>query len=358
MSSNAFNTADDILTDALEREVEPEPARPQSGWRALLRSRDIAILLVALALFAFFDLGNSRMASETTLVALARRVAPLGIVAAGMTYLFVAGEIDLSVGGLYGLLMVVISILIEKRNVDPWLAVCLIGVLGLAIGGLNGFLVTRIGLPSFIATLGTWVALRGAGNLLSGGIATSSTRTNLDYYKFFGSNVPGTRVPTIFALMLVIMLIAAVILAKTRFGSDAYATGGDAEAARNNGIQTRRIKWSCFIVTGGLCAVAAALQFGRLANSPYNGGSGFELQVIAGVIIGGVGLFGGRGTVFGSLIGVLILSMLTSGLILIGVTEFWDGIVSGLVILVAAGLDLVVRRAGFSVFQQPREVAT
>ena len=149
-----------------------------------------------------------------------------------------------------------------------------------------------------------WIALRGTGNLLSGGIASASTKTNLDYYRFFGSNVPGTAVPTIFALMLIVVLIAAFILAKTRFGSDAYATGGNVESARNNGIRTRRVKWTCFIVTGGLVGLASSLQFGRLANSPFNGGNGFELQVIAGVIIGGVGLFGGRGTVFGSLIGV------------------------------------------------------
>jgi ribose transport system permease protein len=263
-----------------------------------------------------------------------------------MTFLFVAGEIDLSVGGLYGLLMVIISMLIEKRNFDPWLAMGIIMLLGLGVGALIGLLVTRVGLPSFIVTLGVWVAMRGAGNLLSGGISTASTRTSLDYYRFFGSNVPGTHIPTIFALMLVVVAIAGVILARTRFGSDVYATGGNVEAARNNGIRTRRIKWTCFILTSGLVALAASLQFGRLANSPFNGGNGFELQVIAAVIIGGVGLFGGRGTILGSLIGVLILNMLTSGLILMGVTEFWDGIVSGLVILAAAGLDLVVRRAG------------
>jgi ribose transport system permease protein len=346
MSSDAFRAAEAVLTDSLESEEETELVREATGWRTLVRSRDLAISVVAIALFAFFYAANSRMAAETTLVALARTMAPLGIVAAGMTYLFVAGEIDLSVGGLYGLLMVVISILIEKRDVDPWLAMGVIMALGLAVGTLNGFLVTRVGLPAFIVTLGMWVALRGAGNLLSGGIASASTKTNLDYYRFFGSNVPGTKVPTIFTLMLLVMLIAAVILAKTRFGSDVYATGGDAEAARNNGIWTRRIKWTCFILTSGLVALAAALQFGRLANSPFNGGSGFELHVIAAIIIGGVGLLGGRGTVYGSLIGVLILNMLTSGLILMGVTEFWDGIVSGLVILAAAGLDLLVRRTG------------
>src|SRR5437879_11609130 len=240
MSIDQFDAADDVLTEALQADEDRHLFGGQAhGWRStfgrLVSNRDIAILLVAVLLFAFFDIANSRMASDTTLVALARRVAPLGIVAAGMTYLFVAGEIDLSVGGLYGLLMVVISILIEKRNVDPWLAMGVIIALGLAVGALNGFLVTRVGLPAFIVTLGMWVALRGAGNLLSGGIATASTKTNLDYYRFFGSNVPGTKVPTIFALMLVVMLIAAVLLAKTRFGSDAYATGGDAEAARNTG---------------------------------------------------------------------------------------------------------------------------
>src|SRR5260370_40346602 len=114
--------------------------------------------------------------------------------------------------------MVVISILSEKRNVDPWLATLVIMLLGLAVGGLNGFLVTRVGLPSFIATLGMWGALRGAGNLFSGGIASASTRTELDHYRFFGSNRPGTRVPTIFPLMLGVLLIAAVLLGQARLG--------------------------------------------------------------------------------------------------------------------------------------------
>ena len=350
-----MSTVDDVLTEALDAEPEPEPAGAYGGLGRFVRSRDAAILLVAIALFIFFDLANSRMAAQTTLVAMARTLAPLGIVAAGMVFLFVAGEIDLSVGGLYGLLMVIISILIEKRDVNPWLAMAVIILLGLGVGTINGFLVTRVGLPSFIATLGMWVALRGTGNLLSGGIASASTKTDLDYYRFFGSNVPGTAVPTIFALMLIVVVIASIVLATTRFGSDAYATGGNVESARNSGIRTRRIKWTCFIMTGGLVGLAGALQFGRLANSPFNGGNGFELQVIAGVIIGGVGLFGGRGTVFGSLIGLIILTMLTSGLILMGVTQFWDGVVSGLVILAAAGLDVLVRRVGAAA-QQSREV--
>jgi ribose/xylose/arabinose/galactoside ABC-type transport system permease subunit len=153
--------------------------------------------------------------------------------------------------------------------------------------------------------------------------------------------------------MLVIIVIGGVVLAKTRFGSHIYATGGNLEAAQNAGINTNRVKLMCFALTGGLSALGGVLVFGRFGMAPGNIGSGFELQVIAGIIIGGVGLFGGRGTIFGAFIGILISVMLTSGLILLGVKEFWDGIVSGIVILIAAGLDLIVRRSASRVLGRP-----
>ncbi|MBV9355647.1 MAG: ABC transporter permease [Chloroflexi bacterium] len=359
VSDPSFDT-DEGLEEALAQQPIPDAAWDSAlpgPWprrvQKALTNRDVVILLVCLALFAFFTALNPRMASPDTLLSIARRVAPLGVVAVGMTFLLIAGEIDLSIGGIYGFLMVLISIMIEKRHVDPWLSVAVVLALGVAFGSLNGWLVTRIGLPSFIATLGIWVALTGAADVLSGGIATSATNTSLSYYQFFGSNVPGTRVPTIFALMIVCALIGGVILATTRFGSDVYATGGDTEAARNNGIATARIKWLCFTMTGVLAAFASVLEFGRIANAPANGGTGFELQVIAGVIIGGVGLFGGRGTVFGSIVGIIILSMLASGLILIGVTQYWDGVASAIVILGAVGLDRLVRRTGIRWSEQP-----
>jgi ribose transport system permease protein len=358
VTADRFQDADDSVGEALARvPAEDSISSDQPGrWRRLAHgafgNRDLVILLVCLALFGFFTALNPRMAAPDTLISIARRIAPLGMVAVGMTFLFVAGEIDLSVGGIYGFLMVLISIMIEKRNIDPWLSVAVVLLLGVAFGSLNGWLVTRIGLPSFIATLGVWVALSGAANVLSGGIATSATKTYLSYYQFFGSNVPGTRVPTIFALMVVCALVGGLVLATTKFGSDVYATGGNADAARNNGIATARVKWLCFVMTGGLAAFAAVLEFGRIANAPFNAGTGFELQVIAGVIIGGVGLFGGRGTVFGSIVGVVILSMLASGLILIGVTQYWDGVASAIVILAAVGLDTLVRRTGTRLSQQ------
>jgi ribose transport system permease protein len=180
--------------------------------------------------------------------------------------------------------------------------------------------------------------------MMSGGIATAAVKTDLDFYRIFGGNIGDTRIPNIFVVMLIVAVIGGIVLSRTKFGSDIYATGGDVEAARNNGINTRRVKLLAFVTTGGLCGLAAALQFGRIGNAPFFAGSGFELQVIATIIIGGVGLYGGRGTIFGAIIGVAIYSMLASGLIIsLKIGGFWDGVATGLVILIAAGLDLVVR---------------
>ncbi|MHB8630260.1 MAG: ABC transporter permease, partial [Aggregatilineales bacterium] len=229
----------------------------------------------------------------------------------------------------------------------------------LLIGTINGLLVTRVKLPAFIVTLGMLAVLRGIANALSGGLSYEvPTGINNSFYQVFGGDIPlpGIRLPgntsdnpfvlpNQVIIMLIVTIIGGIVLARTRFGSNVYATGGDAEAARNNGINTGRIKLICFILTGGLCALTGALQYGRTEMAPFSVQTGLELQVIAACIIGGVGLFGGRGTIFGSFIGVVFLSMLPAGLIMVGVQNFWQGVVLGAVILSAAGLDLIVRRA-------------
>jgi ribose/xylose/arabinose/galactoside ABC-type transport system permease subunit len=144
--------------------------------------------------------------------------------------------------------------------------------------------------------------------------------------------------------MALALLLGGVVLAKTRFGYWIYATGSDEEPARFSGIGTRTIKLACFALTGGLCGVIAALMFGWIALAPYNTGTGFELRVIAAAIIGGTGLFGGRGTILGTFVGAILLGTLTNGLIMLNVRQFWDGIAIGILILVVAALDLLVRK--------------
>src|SRR5262249_22125024 len=183
--------------------------------------------------------------------------------------------------------------LASEHRRDPWQSKAVMVAVGVLIGVFNGTLVTRLGVPSFIATLGMLAALRGAGDALSGGVQTYAQNTDQFFYHFFNGNFPGTRIPNMFLIMLILTLIGAVILATTKFASDVYATGGNAEAARNNGIATRRVKMICFVLVGGLAGLAGAIQFGYIQYVPGNAGVGFELQVIAAAVLGGGGLFGG-----------------------------------------------------------------
>jgi ribose transport system permease protein len=353
---DAYGASEEYLSDVLE--TEPEViTEAQASTRAfvsrLLASRDLAILLVTIAAFVFFWAINERFVSQNNLVGIIRRMPTLGIVAVGMTFLMVAGEIDLSVGTSAGLCATLIAIMFNQWQIDPWIGLPVIIGLGLLIGTINGLLVTRVKLPAFIATLGMLAALRGVANALSGGLSYDAQRaTEHSFFQLIGGNIllPGTSanrpfaIPNQFLIMLAVIVVGGIVLAKTSFGSDVYSTGGDEEAARSNGINTGRIKLICFMLTGALCGLTGALMYSRTASAPVSANAGLELQVIAAIIIGGVGLFGGRGTIFGSAIGVTFLSMLPAGLIMIGVKDFWEGFVLGAVILSAAGLDLLVRR--------------
>jgi ribose transport system permease protein len=343
-----FGAADDVVADVLRQEQdEQEIARP-TRWQKILAqmvtSRELVTFAVVIILFLFFTAGNSRFASVNILIGIARRITPIGILSIGMTFLLIAGELDLSVGASFGFGSVLFGQLASERHWDTWLSMAMVIVAGLLIGVFNGTVVTRLGVPSFIATLGMLAVLRGAANAVSGGVQTYAKNTDQFFYQFFNGNFPDTRLPNMFLIMLILTLIAAVILATTKFASDVYATGGNAEAARNNGIATRRVKMICFVLVGGLAGLAGAIQFGYIQYAPGNAGVGFELQVIAAAIIGGVGLFGGRGTILGSLLGAVILAELTSGLVMIGARDYWDGVAAGVVIVIAVALDGLLRR--------------
>ena len=343
-----FGAADDVVTGFLLTERDDANIAPPTRWQRILArivtSRELVTLAVVVILFVFFTLGNPRFASVNILVGIARRITPIGILSIGMTFLLIAGELDLSVGASFGFGSVLIGQLASEHHWDPWLSMAVVIAVGLLIGAFNGTVVTRLGVPSFIVTLGMLAALRGAGNALSGGVQTYAKNTDQFFYHFFNGNVPGTRIPNMFLVMLILTLIGALILATTKFASDVYATGGNAEAARNNGIATRRVKMICFVLVGGLAGLAGAIQFGYIQYVPGNAGVGFELQVIAAAVIGGVGLFGGRGTILGSLLGAVILAELTSGLVMIGARDYWDGVAAGVVIVVAVALDELLRR--------------
>jgi ribose transport system permease protein len=344
-STTTTYEGDDILDAAIAQELEAEPSGVTSGWRrfayAVLANRSLTITVAGMAVFVFFSLTTRQFLTANNLLNLVRNMSLIGIVAVGMTYLLVAGEIDLSVGSVYGVLTVIIGLLVSTLHLDPWLAMLAAIALGAAIGTLNGTIVTRLGIPSFIVTLAALTAYRSAALVVSGQ-KPSVTQGEGVFYTLTGGSIG--PVPWLIVWLALVGVIGGVVLSTTKFGYHVYATGGNLEAARNSGIDTARVKVVCFALTGGLCGLVAGLLWGYLHTAAPVTGTGFEFRVIGAVIIGGVLLSGGRGTIYGSLVGAMIIGMITSGLVLLGLSQDIGDVATGLLIVVVGAFDLIARR--------------
>lgn len=274
----------------------------------------------------------------------ARQISILAIIATGMTFLFIAREIDLSVGSIYGFLVVFLAFLIAKISLNPWIAMGITVILGACLGSLNGLITTRFGIPSFIVTLGTLSILRGAALLLSGGWPVLIKLPEDHSFLNLTAGHAGGVVPMQIFWMVGLMLLAGFVLGKTRFGAHVYATGGNEEAAVLTGIPTKHVKTVCFAMTGALCGIAAALLLGQVRSGFPLMGSGFELDIIAAVVIGGTPLFGGAGSILGTLLGASITGMITNGLVLLGASAYFEPVAKGSIIVVAVLVDTLIRR--------------
>jgi len=344
IQSSVESTLDDL--EILEEEGAAACGMPERrGLLAtILRMREISVLGATVLLFVVLSLATPLFPTPENLLLVARQISILAIIAIGVTFLFIAQEIDLSVGSIYGFLVIILAFFIAKWGVYPWLAMVMAVLCGTFIGFVNGSLVTRFGIPSFIVTLGMLSVLRGAALLLSGGwpiiikLPPEHSFLNITAGRAWGS------VPMQVFWMVGLMIVAALVLAKTRFGAHVYATGGNQEAAILAGIPTKGVKVICFMITGGLCGIAAALLLGQVRSAFPLAGQGFELDIIAAVVIGGTPLFGGAGSILGTLLGAAILGMITNGLVLVGASAYFEPVAKGLIIIGAIIVDTVIRR--------------
>ncbi len=342
--ADSFDDAEEALTEALSQEEVAAVARQQAFWQRVLVSRNAALTAVGVILFIFFALAApATFLTTNNLFNMIRNVSLVGIVAVGMTYVMAAGEIDLSVGSVFGFLIVTLGVLVVKYGVNIWLAALFVIFLGAIVGVINGLLRTKIGIPSFIVTLAGLTAYRSAALVVSNQQPWNGDGVGL-FYEITGGNIFGTM-PWLIVWMLVVMLIGGLFLSQTKFGYHVYATGGNLEAARNAGVNTDRVKVVCFMLTSALCGLVAILLFGYLKTAAPITGTGFELRVIGAVIVGGVALTGGRGTIYGVFIGAIIIGMITSGLVLLGLSQHFGDIATGLLIVLIGTMDLLVRRA-------------
>ncbi|MEO9228769.1 MAG: ABC transporter permease [Devosia sp.] len=314
-------------------------------WRnriiSVIAIGEVGVIAALLLLVAFFYFLQPAFLSERNVRAILNVVSFVGIIAIGQTMLLVAGEFDLSVGSVAGLSAVVAAKLMTAAAWPVWIAI----VAGVGVGGLiglvNGFVVVKLRIPAFIQTLGMLFIGQGLIQLVTDGYPVyplPEVINNLGMATFaFGLGWS-------FAFFIIAAVVADFVLRKTVLGRNMYATGGNQEVARLVGINTSRYKIGAFVTVGALAAVAGMFVMADLGSAGTSIGSGWELTVIAGVVVGGVSLFGGAGTVAGGVVGILMLKVVQSGLVVIGVNSNWQQIAVGVIMVLAVGLDILRRR--------------
>ncbi|MEM1284993.1 MAG: ABC transporter permease [Pseudomonadota bacterium] len=299
-------------------------------------------ILIAFVLFMIaFALGNARFLDPDNLMGVVRSSAILGVMALGVTFVVISGNLDLSVGSMMSFSTIVVLDLHDK--IGPELAIPSMFAMTLCLGAFIGFLVGYLRLNSLIVTLGMLSAIHGLTLTYSGGQNMDIADKEGTWFSVFGQGTAlGIPVPILMFALLAAVL--GIILAKTPFGRKVYAVGGNGVAATFSGIRRARIVFLCYLLSAFCVATAGLIQASRSMGSQNTVGQGLELEVLAAVILGGASLLGGSGTVFKTVIGVLILGFIQNGLLLMGLQFYVQFIVTWVIIILAVWLDIAAKR--------------
>jgi len=303
--------------------------------------REFGIVIALFVIVAIFSAIDSQYFTVANLVDIIDQSTINGLLAIGITFVIITAGIDLSVGSILAIVVVLIGKLLTNMGVDPITATLAGIVLGFLLGIFNGFLVTRLKLQPFIATLGTMSVYRGIAYIITGGWPVlnmpQAFRDMLDgdFFAIFRLSI---------LILFVFAILAYILMRYTRFGNYVYAIGSNEEATRLSGVNVDYHK----LMTYGLCGIGAALagmvMLARLGTGEPAAGQGYELNAIAAAAIGGTSLAGGKGTIIGTLLGALLLSALKVGLVVVGVDAFWQYIATGGIIVAAAYFEVIQTR--------------
>ena len=312
-----------------------------AGWRrSFSPGYRGGLVLVLLGLCVVFGLVTDHFWSALTFRTLANQLPPLVVASAGLTLVLIAGGIDLSVGSVLALAAAVLGVL----TVDQGLPLVAAALVALAVGGLcgaiNGVLVARWSIPSFLVTLGMLEIARGSTYL----VTASRTSYLGDRVAALGATTPVLGLSVAFIGSLALVGGLQFVLSRTAFGRYVFAVGGNRTALHRCGVRPARVQFAVFTLAGLLAATAGLCQVGYLQSADPNAAIGMELSAIAAVVIGGTSLLGGRGSVTGTLLGVLVIAVLQTGLAQAGATEPTKRIITGVAILLAVATDVWRRR--------------
>jgi putative xylitol transport system permease protein len=265
-----------------------------------------------------------------------------GILAIGMTYVILTGGIDLSVGSMLALCGMVAGSLVTGTGAKPPMVAILAGIgTGLALGTVNGLLVARLAVPPFVATLGMLSVARGLTFIYSDGMPIPNLSAG---FRFIGQgDLLGVPMPIV--LLLAVFAVFYFVLAYTTYGRYVYAVGGSEKSAKTSGISTRAVRFSVYVICGGLAGLAGLILAARTTSALPQAGVSYELDAIAAVVIGGTSLsMGGVGSLVGTLFGALIIGVINNGLDLMGVSSYYQQVIKGIIIVAAVLLDAFTRR--------------
>ncbi len=329
--------------------VPAETGRARSGeWRARLKLvvRDsggvVSIAVFFAVMVVVFSLITDTFLTQANILNILRQIAPLMIVAVAMTFVITTAGIDLSVGSVLALVNALAAISLQAGV--PWpLVVALMLLIGVAIGLVQGFFVAHEGIPAFIVTLAGLSAIRGTALLLTKGYSIPIDPQS-PFNEIGRGWVLGVPMPAIIAVA--VLVAGYVVFNETTFGRYVTGVGANAEAVRRAGINTERVMIAVYALSGLAAAMAGIIIAARLGSGSSNAGGGFELDVIAAVVLGGTSLFGGRGTMVGTMLGALTVAVIGNGLILCHLSPFLTPIVEGIIILVAIWLNFRLFQAG------------
>lgn len=305
----------------------------------------ISPALVLIISFIVFSILNPRFAQPSSLSLVFQQVAVVGALAVGQTLVILTAGIDLSVGAVTILSMMVMAKISAESGLPAILAIVIGIVVGTAAGALNGMLVTRVNLPPFIVTLGTLSIFTALGLLYTSGQAVQGEQMP-DLLNWTGTTFPigPFRVTTGVIMVVLLYCVAAYALSQTAWGKHVYAVGDEPEASRLAGIRVNGVLLSVYTVAGLIFGITAWILIGRAGAASPNGLTDANLESITAVVIGGTSLFGGRGTVFGSLLGALIVGVFRSGLSLAGVDDQYRVLAIGLLVIAAVAVDQWIRK--------------
>jgi ribose transport system permease protein len=294
-----------------------------------------SMFLVMILVIAYFSYRSVRFSTVDNLQTILIAAAPFALIALGQTLVILTGGIDLSVGSVIAVAGMTGALAAKTYPGQIVLPIIAAVVVGLVAGSINGLLVSRLGVPPFIATLGMLTAASGFAYVIGGGAPINGLPAN--FGTIANAKILGLQLPV--WVMIIGIVVLAIVMRRTSYGMRVYAVGGNRMASEIAGVNARNILFSVYAVSGALAGLSGIMLASRVISGAPNLGQGYELDAIAAVVIGGASLMGGRGTVIGTVLGLLLIQTLNNGLDILTVPAYWQDVIKGILIVAAVAVD-------------------